>query len=89
MGSIPGSPGSSVAISCGVGHRRGSNLTLLWSRTAATALIRPLLWELTYVCKYGPKKQKIKNFKKAKKVIKMPLKVPWDPLSGPIFLPCT
>ena len=34
---------SGIAVSCGVGHRRGSNLVLLWlwCRLAATALIRP------------------------------------------------
>ena len=35
---------SPVALSCGVGRRRGSDLALLWlwCRLAATALIRPL-----------------------------------------------
>ena len=39
--------GSSVAKSCGVGHRRGSALALLWfwRRPAATALTGPLAWE--------------------------------------------
>ena len=34
-------------MGCGVGHRRGSDLALLWlwCRPAATALIRPLAWE--------------------------------------------
>ena len=34
-------------MSCGVGHRRGSDLALLWlwPRLAATAPIRPLAWE--------------------------------------------
>ena len=34
-------------MSCGVGHRRGSDTALLWlwHRPAATALIRPLAWE--------------------------------------------
>ena len=38
---------NSVAVSCGVGRRRGSDLALLWlwRRPAATALIRPLAWE--------------------------------------------
>ena len=37
--------GSSVAMSCGVGRRRGSDLALLWlwHRSAALALIRPLV----------------------------------------------
>ena len=38
---------SGIAVSCGVGHRRGSNLVLLWlwCRLAATA-DSPLSWEL-------------------------------------------
>ena len=34
-------------MSSGVGHRRGSDLELLWlwCRPAATALIGPLAWE--------------------------------------------
>ena len=35
-------------MSCGVGHRHGSDMALLWHRPGATALIRPLTWELTY-----------------------------------------
>ena len=36
-----------VAVSCGVGCRRGSDPALLWlwRRPVATALIRPLAWE--------------------------------------------
>ena len=35
-------------MSCGVGHRHGSDLALLWlwCRLEAAALIRPLTWEL-------------------------------------------
>ena len=54
-GTIPGfaqwvKKGSSVAVSGGVGHRRGSDLALLWLwyRLAAIALIQPLAWELPY-----------------------------------------
>ena len=39
-------------MSCGVGHRRGSDLALLWlwlcRRPAAAAPIRPLTWEPPY-----------------------------------------
>ena len=37
-------------MSCGVGHRHGSDLMLLWlwCRLAAIALIRPLAWESPY-----------------------------------------
>ena len=34
--------GSSVAVSCGVGHRRGSDPSWLWLWLAAAALIQPL-----------------------------------------------
>ena len=40
-------------MSCGVGHRRSSDLTWLWlwlwCRPAAAALTPPLAWELPYV----------------------------------------
>ena len=32
-------------MSCGVGHRGGSDLALLWYRLAVVAPIRPLAWE--------------------------------------------
>ena len=37
-------------MSCGVSHRRSSDPTLLWlwHRLAATALLRPLAWELPH-----------------------------------------
>ena len=43
-------PGSGVAVSCGVGCRRGSDPTLLclWRRPVATAPIQPLVWEPPY-----------------------------------------
>ena len=42
--------GSSVAVSCGVGCRHGSDLALLWlwCRPAGAAPIRSLAWELPY-----------------------------------------
>ena len=42
--------GSGVAVSCGVGRRRGSDPVLLWlrCRPAATAPLRPLAWEPPY-----------------------------------------
>ena len=54
MGSIPGLTqwvkGSSVAMSCGVGHRCSSDLALLWlwRRQVAATPIRPLAWALLY-----------------------------------------
>ena len=54
-GSIPGLDrgwGSSVAVSCGVGLRCGSDvdpaLFWLWRSLAAAALIQSLAWELPY-----------------------------------------
>ena len=53
-GSIPGLAhwvkGLGIAVSCGVGHRCGSDLLLLWLwyRLEATALIQPLAWELPH-----------------------------------------
>ena len=42
--------GSGVAVSCGVGHRRGLGPTWLWlwCRPAATAPTGPLAWEPPY-----------------------------------------
>ena len=42
--------GSGIAVSCGVGRRRGSDPALLWLWLwlAAAALIRPLGWEPPY-----------------------------------------
>ena len=64
MDSIPGlcsvGSGSGAAMSCGVGHRRGSALVLLWlwGRPTATAPIRPLAWELPCAA-YAALKRKI------------------------------
>ena len=60
-GSIPG-----LAVSCGVGHRRGSDPSLLWlwHRPVATAPMRPLAWELPYAVDMAlekAKRQKNKN----------------------------
>ena len=50
-------------MSCGVGHRRGLDLALLWLwlRLAAVALIRSLAWEPPYAMGAALKKKK-KNF---------------------------
>ena len=52
--------GSCVAISSGVGLRRGSDLVLLWlwCRPEAIALIGPLSWELPYATGIALKGQK-------------------------------
>ena len=54
-------------MSCGVGCRPGSDPALLWlwHRPAATALIRPLGWELPYAT--GAATEKTKKKKKKKK----------------------
>ena len=49
-------------MSCGVGHRRGSDLALLWlwRRLAAMASIGPLAWEPPYAVGAALKRQKTK-----------------------------
>ena len=47
-------------MSCGVGHKRGSDPVLPWPwcRMAATALISPLAWECPYASAGALKKKK-------------------------------
>jgi len=49
-------------MSCGVGHRHGSDLALLWlwCRLAAMSLIQPLAWELQYALS-APKQERKKE----------------------------
>ena len=56
-------------MSCGVGHRRGSDLALLWlwHRPVAAAPIGPLAWETPYAM--GVAQEKAKEKKKKKKRI--------------------
>ena len=56
-------------MSCGVGHRGGSDLALLWlwRRPVATAPIRPLAWEPPYAVRAAQEKTKKKKRKKEKK----------------------
>ena len=61
--------GSSIAVSYGVGHRHSSDLTLLWRRLAAAALIRPLVWELCYAAGRALKKKKKEEEEKKKKIV--------------------
>ena len=53
-------------MSSGIGRRHGSDPALLWlwHRPAATALIRPLTWELPYAASVFLKRQKDKKKKK-------------------------
>ena len=55
-------------MSCGVGHRRGSDPALLWlwRRLVATALIGPLAWEPPYAMGGALEKAKIQKKKKKK-----------------------
>ena len=54
---------SGVAMSCGVGHRCGSDPARLWLlyRLAAAALIRPLAWKIPYATGAALKKAKKKK----------------------------
>ena len=54
-------------MSCGVGHRNGLDLELLWCRPAATATIQPLAWELPYAMSVALEGKKKKKKKKATK----------------------
>ena len=47
-------------MSCGVGHRHGSDPALLWlwHRLAAAAPTRPLAWELPYAAGVALKREK-------------------------------
>ena len=47
-----------VAVSCGVGRRRGLVLVWLWCRLVATALIGPLSLGTSMCHGYGPQKDK-------------------------------
>ena len=71
-GSVPG-----LAISCGVGHRCGSDLSLLWlwHRPVATAQIGPLVWEPPYATGAALKKTKKKRKKKTKKLVTLDKKL--------------
>ena len=61
--------GSGVAVSRGVGCRRGSDpfLLCLWCRLAAAALIGPLVWELAYATGMALRRQKFKTNKQTNK----------------------
>ena len=71
-GSLPGLAqwvrGSGVAVSCGIGHKDGSDpmLLWLWCRPAAVALIQPLAWEPPHAVGVALKRKK--DEKKRKKL---------------------
>ena len=64
--------GHSIAVVCGIGHRCGWDLTLLWlwSRPAAVDLIQPLDWELPCAMSVALKKKE----RKKKKLMREPFK---------------
>ena len=57
-------------MSCGVGHRCGSDPVLLWYRPAAIAPIRPLAWEPLYARGAALKRPKKKFLKEIMKTLK-------------------
>ena len=61
--------GASIAVSCGVGCRRGSDLSLLWlwCRLAAVVLIQPLAWEPPYAVVLALKSKKKKEEEEKRK----------------------
>ena len=61
-----GGLGMGVVVSCGVGHRSGSDPTLLWHRLAAIAPIRLLACEFPYAMSAALKKKKERKKKKHK-----------------------
>ena len=57
-------------MSCGAGHRHGSDPTLLlWHGLAAVALIQPLAWELPCATGVVLKRQKKKKVQRKKRKI--------------------
>ena len=58
-------------MSCGVGHRHGLDLALLWlwCRLVATALIQALAWEPPYAMRAAQEMAKRQEKKKKKKKI--------------------
>ena len=58
-----------LCVSCGVGHRRGSDPVLLWCRPAAVVPLQPLAWEFPYTVGVDLKRQKKKKKKKKKTIM--------------------
>jgi len=61
--------GSSIAMSCGVGHRCSSDPALLWLwyRLEAVALFQPLAWEFSHATGAALKKKRKKEKEKQHK----------------------
>ena len=60
-------------MSCGIGHRSGSDSTLLWlwGRPAVAAMIRPLAWVLPYATGVAVTREKKKLINKLKVIEKI------------------
>ena len=69
-------------MSCGLSHRHGLDLALLWlwCRLSAAVLIQPLAWELLYAVDVALKGQQKK--KKKRKEGKPNVKESWDQTVG-------
>ena len=65
-------------MSCGIGHRCGSGLMLLWlwHRLVAAAPVRPLAWEPPYAVGVALKIQKKTKNKKTTKKTKLQANIP-------------
>ena len=77
--------GSGIAVSCGVDHRRGLDLVLLWlwCRLAAAVPIQPLAWKLPYATsvalKSKKKKKKRKRSRTERREVKFNFVIPLTP----------
>ena len=68
-----------MAMSCGVGHRCGLDLALLWLwyRPAVVVPIRPLAWEPPYAAGAALEKEKKKKKKKKEYTPGVPIVAQW------------
>ena len=75
-------------MSCGVGHRRGSDplLLWLWGRPVAVAPIGPLAWELPYAVDVVLKRQRDKKKKKKKFIVVLIICCQREILAKELFL---
>ena len=75
-------------MSCGVGCRRSSDPALLWlwSRLAATALVRPLAWEPPYAAGAAQEMAKRQKKKKGNSKGVMISKIPYETEQGSVEL---
>jgi len=76
-------------VSCGVGHRLGSDLVLLWlwCRPAAIAPIRPLAWKPPYAADVAIIKEKEKE-KERNNTLPFPVTTLHSFLKAAVFYSC-